>query len=207
MDKPNISPEKNSDIQILMAADASAEAENLAPLLSSDIKVATLDPKGTSIELAQQLTQGVSAILLLVSAKSGISKGMIELWNYAMERQFPRLVIVNKLSMSETDFDDIALIVNRVLEQGLTPYLVLHDEVGEPTGLISLESKEADANRYMADSELQSLIEEFASEYEDQLTAFESDSFAQGLLVPILPVMESKLIGVSEIKEYLAQIK
>jgi hypothetical protein len=67
MDKPNISPEKNSDIQILMAADASAEPENLAPLLSSDIKVATLDPKGTSIELAQQLTQGVSAILLLVS--------------------------------------------------------------------------------------------------------------------------------------------
>ena len=96
MDKPNISPEKSSDIQILMAADASAEAENLAPLLSSDIKVATLDPKGTSIELAQQLTQGVSAILLLVSAKSGISKGMIELWNYAMERQLPRLVIVNK---------------------------------------------------------------------------------------------------------------
>jgi hypothetical protein len=137
---------------------------------------------------------------------------MIELWNYAMERQFPRLVIVNKLSMSETDFDDIALIVNRVLEQGLTPYLVLHDEVGEPTGLISLESKEvhdyssATANRYMADSELQSLIEEFASEYEDQLSAFESDSFSQGLLVPILPVMESKLIGVSEIKEYLAQI-
>ena len=212
MDKPNISPEKNSDIQILMAADASAEAENLAPLLSSDIKVATLDPKGTSIELAQQLTQGVSAILLLVSAKTGISKGMIELWNYAMERQFPRLVIVNKLSMSETDFDDIALIVNRVLEQGLTPYLVLHDEVGEPTGLISLESKEvhdysaAIANRYMADSELQSLIEEFASEYEDQLSAFESDSFSQGLLVPILPVMESKLIGVSEIKEYLTQI-
>ena len=122
MDKPNISPEKSSDIQILMAADASAEAENLAPLLSRDIKVATLDPKGTSIEVAQQLTQGVSAILLLVSAKSGISKWMIELWNYAMERQFPRLVIVNKLSMSETDFDDIALIVNRVLEQGLTPY-------------------------------------------------------------------------------------
>jgi hypothetical protein len=59
----------------------------------------------------------------------------------------------------------------------------------------------------MADSELQSLIEEFASEYEDQLSAFESDSFSQGLLVPIFPVMESKLIGISEIKEYLAQIK
>jgi len=141
-----------------------------------------------------------------------MSKGMIDLWNYAMDRQFPRMVIVNKLSMSETDFDDIVLIVNRVLEQGVTPYLVLHDEVGEPTGLISLESKEVHdysattPNRYMADSELQILVEEFASEYADQLSAFESDSFAHGLLVPILPVMESKLIGIAEIKQYLAQI-
>jgi translation elongation factor EF-G len=213
MDKPNISPEKVSNSAILMAADASAEPEVLAALLSSSIKVAALDPKETSAQVAQQLTQGVSAIALLVSAKSGISKGMIDLWNYAMERQFPRMVIVNKLSMSETDFDEIALIVNRVLEQGLTPYLVLHDEIGEPTGLISLESREVHdystpmANRYMADSELQSLIEEFASEYQEQLSAFESDSFSQGLLVPILPVMESKLLGVREIKEYLAQIQ
>ena len=58
----------------------------------------------------------------------------------------------------------------------------------------------------MADSELQTLVEEFASEYADQLSAFEADSFAHGLLVPILPVMESKLIGIAEIKQYLAQI-
>jgi len=75
MDKPNISPEKSSDIQILMAADASAEAENLAPLLSSDIKVATLDPKGTSIELAQQLTQGVSAICFWLALRAVSPKG------------------------------------------------------------------------------------------------------------------------------------
>ena len=212
MDKPNISPEKSSAMQILLAADASSEPEALAPLLSSDIRVVILDPKETSVEAASQLTKGASAIALLISAKSGISKGMIDLWSYAMDRQFPRMVIVNKLSMSETDFDDIVLIVNRVLEQGVTPYLVLHDEVGEPTGLISLESREvhdysaAIPNRYMADSELQTLVEEFASEYADQLSAFEADSFAHGLLVPILPVMESKLIGIAEIKEYLAQI-
>jgi hypothetical protein len=155
MDKPNISPEKSSAMQILLAADASAEPEALAPLLSSDIKVVIIDPKETSVETAQKISEGASAIALLVSAKSGISKGMIDLWNYAMDRQFPRMVIVNKLSMSETDFDDIVLIVNRVLEQGVTPYLVLHDEVGEPTGLISLESKEVHdysattPNRYM----------------------------------------------------------
>ena len=212
MDKPNISPEKSSALQILLAADSSAEPAALAPLLSSDIKVVIIDPKETSAETAQKISGGASAIALLVSAKSGISKGMIDLWNYAMDRQFPRMVIVNKLSMSETDFDDIVLIVNRVLEQGVTPYLVLHDEVGEPTGLISLESKEvhdhsaATPKRYMADSELQTLVEEFASEYADQLSAFESDSFAHGLLVPILPVMESKLIGITEIKQYLAQI-
>jgi len=212
MDKPNISPEKSSARQILLAADASAEPEALAPLLSSDIKVAVIDPKETSVETAQKMSEGASAIALLVSAKSGISKGMIDLWNYAMDRQFPRMVIVNNLSMSETDFDDIVLIVNRVLEQGVTPYLVLHDEVGEPTGLISLESKEVHdysgttPNRYMANSELQTLVEEFASEYADQLSAFESESFAHGLLVPILPVMESKLIGIAEIKQYLDQI-
>ncbi|NBO06964.1 MAG: hypothetical protein EB009_01105 [Actinobacteria bacterium] len=212
MDKPNISPEKSSIFEILLAADASAEAEFLAPLLSSNIKVAALDPKETSIEVAELLTQAVSALVLLVSAKTGISKGMIDLWNYAMERQFPRMVVVNQLSFSETDFDDIVLIVNRVLEVGLTPYLVLHDEIGEPTGLISLDSKEVHdysapiTSRYLADSELQSLVQEFASEYQEQLAAFESDSFAQGLMVPILPVMEAKLLGVTEIREYLAQI-
>jgi len=79
--------------------------------------------------------------------------------------------------------------------------------------LISLGSKEvhdysgATPSRYLADSELQTLIEEFASEYEEQLSAFESDSFSQGLLVPILPVMESKLLGLVEVNEYLAQLK
>ncbi|MBM3711751.1 MAG: hypothetical protein FJW52_05215, partial [Actinobacteria bacterium] len=95
MDKPNISPEKSSAMQILLAADASAEPEALAPLLSSDIKVVNIDPKETSVETAQKISEGASAIALLVSAKSGISKGMIDLWNYAMDRQFPRMVIVN----------------------------------------------------------------------------------------------------------------
>ena len=79
MDKPNISPEKSSARQLLLAADASAEPEALAPLLSSDIKVAVIDPKETSVETAQKISEGASAIALLVSAKSGISKGMIDL--------------------------------------------------------------------------------------------------------------------------------
>ncbi|MBM3655511.1 MAG: hypothetical protein FJW91_00900 [Actinobacteria bacterium] len=213
MAEPNISLEKAGNNQILLAADASSEPEILAELLSMETKVATLDPKALSLDQAQELTQGISAIALLVSAKSGMTQAMIDFWNYALDRQFPRMIIVNKLSMSETDFDDMVVIVNRVLEQGLTPYLVLHDELGEPIGLISLGSKEvhdysgATPSRYLADSELQTLIEEFASEYEEQLSAFESDSFSQGLLVPILPVMESKLLGLVEVNEYLAQLK
>ena len=55
MDKPNISPEKSSALQILLAADSSAEPAALAPLLSSDIKVVIIDPKETSVETAQNI--------------------------------------------------------------------------------------------------------------------------------------------------------
>jgi translation elongation factor EF-G len=80
----------------------------------------------------------LDAFALIVNAKTGVSPAMIDLWAHIAERQIPRLVIVNGLELSEIDFDDIVLILNRVLENVITPYLVLHDELGEPTGLISL---------------------------------------------------------------------
>ncbi|MEY4206414.1 MAG: hypothetical protein RL255_251, partial [Actinomycetota bacterium] len=72
---------------------------------------------------------------LLVDARSGISKAMISAWQYFQERQFPRVMIVQGIEFSESDFDDIVLIGNRVLEQFATPYLVLHDDLGVPTAL------------------------------------------------------------------------
>jgi hypothetical protein len=111
--------------------------------------------------------------------------------------------------MNETDFDDIVLIANRVLESAITPYLVLHDEIGEPVGLISLSDNQVRdyssgvVTIYPADSELQSLVADFKEELEESTIEFDSSAFQAGLIVPALPFVASRNIGVAEFQAYL----
>lgn len=154
----------------------------------------------------------IDGVALIVNAKTGVSKEMVEFWQYLSERQFPRLLIVNGLELSEIDFDDIVLIANRVLEQTITPYLVLHDELGEPSGLISLsdltviDCSASTPTCYPADSELIALVSEFQSEYLEQIEEFQESGFESGLLVPAIPLVQSRGIGVNEIQSYLDRI-
>lgn len=149
----------------------------------------------------------IDAFMLVINAKSGVSSEMIQLWARISELQIPRMIVVNGLEFSEIDFDDIILIVNRVLETVITPYLVLHDEVGEPTGLISLADSTVhdysgdSPNSYPADEELSSLVSEFREELELATTEMDDSSFSQGLLVPALPLIKEKKIGVQEIQK------
>ena len=137
---------------------------------------------------------------------------MTSTWNYIAERQVPRIVIVNGLEMNEIDFDDIVLIANRVLEPVITPYLVLHDEVGEPVGLISLTDYKVrdystkEVNIYDADDELQSLVTDFKKELEESTIEFDIDAFQAGLIVPALPLVSSRQIGVEEFRSYLTLV-
>ena len=152
--------------------------------------------------------EDLDAFALVVNAKTGISSEMIELWSRVAERQVPRIVIVNGLELSEIDFDDIVLIVNRVLENVITPYLVLHDELGEPTGLISLSDSivhdysSATYSEYTADEELISLIKEFKEELDSATTEFDDSAYSQGLLVPAIPFIAQKKIGKAEIIKF-----
>ena len=152
--------------------------------------------------------EDLDAFALVVNAKTGISSEMIELWSRVAERQVPRIVIVNGLELSEIDFDDIVLIVNRVLENVITPYLVLHDELGEPTGLISLSDSivhdysSATYSEYTADEELISLIKEFKEELDSATTEFDDSAYSQGLLVPAIPFIAQKKIGKAEIMKF-----
>lgn len=163
-------------------------------------------------QLDFELFSDVDGVALVINAKTGVSKAMIEFWQYFAERQFPRLIIVNGLELSEIDFDDIVLIANRVLEQTITPFLVLHDELGEPIGLISLANLHVFDHstnvptEYAADSELKALVSEFQVEYLDQLEEFEETGFESGLLVPALPLVQNRGIGVREIQQYLDRI-
>ena len=146
---------------------------------------------------------------LLVDARTGISSEMIELWQHYQERQFPRLMIVQGIEFSESDFDDIVLIGNRVLEQFATPYLVLHDDLGMPTALISLEDNlvhdysGTTVNRFSADNELIDLISDFQDEYLQLYKELGEDGFFQGIFAIALPIGNSKPFGINEINSII----
>ena len=146
---------------------------------------------------------------LLVDARTGISSEMIELWQHYQERQFPRLMIVQGIEFSESDFDDIVLIGNRVLEQFATPYLVLHDDLGMPTALISLEDNLVNdysgttINRFSANNELIDLISEFQDEYLQLYKELGEDGFFQGIFAIAIPIGSSKPFGISEINSII----
>jgi len=161
-----------------------------------------------SSEFAEIDFNACDAFMLVINAKTGVSGAMIELWNRVSDRQIPRMILVNGLELSEIDFDDIVLIINRVLENVVTPYLVLHDEVGEPSGLISI----ADGNvhdysgteeiNYKADDELLNLVTEFREELMLALSEMDESAYQQGIVVPALPYIGAKKIGLREIQDF-----
>ena len=138
------------------------------------------------------------AFILVINAKTGVSGAMIELWNRVSDRQIPRMIIVNGLELSEIDFDDIVLIINRVLENVVTPYLVLHDELGEPSGLISIadglvhDYSGTEESNYKADDELLNLVKDFREELTLALSEMDESAYREGIVVPALPYVHAE---------------
>ncbi len=193
----------------LITGHESANPEKVALKFSGTITASVLSDSDNDFEA---MLSAVDAVALLINAKTGVSKSMIDFWQYLSERQFPRLVIVNGLELSESDFDDMVLIANRVLEQVSTPYLVLHDEVGEPSGLISLSDltvhdySHSEMKSYPADEELKSLVADFKVEFDEQFEEFGATGLSEGLFVPALPLGTSRNFGVKEIQGYLNSV-
>jgi len=191
-------------IIVLIVGFRRERTQEFPPTLSSAQVVELEGPVDIDTDISQS-----DLFVLVISAKTGVSAEMTSTWNIASEKQVPRIVIVNGLEMNETDFDDIVLIANRVLESAITPYLVLHDEIGEPVGLISLSDNQVRdyssgvVTIYPADSELQSLVAEFKEELEESTIEFDSSAFQAGLIVPALPFVASRDIGVAEFQAYL----
>ena len=161
-----------------------------------------------SSEFAEIDFNACDAFMLVINAKTGVSGAMIELWNRVSDRQIPRMILVNGLELSEIDFDDIVLIINRVLENVVTPYLVLHDEVGEPSGLISIDDglvhdySGTEEINYKADDELLNLVTEFREELMLALSEMDESAYQQGIVVPALPYIRAKKIGLREIQNF-----
>ncbi len=149
--------------------------------------------------------------IFAVNPAAGIDQATIDLWNSLSEFQLPRLVVVNELEGSDSDFDDAVLLANRVFDQLVTPYLVLHGDAGEPTALIDLQTLEIidystnPQSRIDSDPEHKELVADFRDEYLEALEDAGEDAFEAGLLFPAIPVVISKGIGIDIVNDFIAR--
>lgn len=150
--------------------------------------------------------------IFAVNPAAGIDQLTIDLWAALSDFQLPRLVIVNELEGSDSDFDDAVLLANKVFDQLVTPFLVLHNDAGDPTALIDLETLEiidyttTQITRRDSDPEHKELVAEFRSEYLESIELAGADAFEAGLLFPAIPVVISKGIGVDIVKAFVTRI-
>ena len=207
-----MSSSNNSDISLLYVGQPRSALKEFSALLNIDGEIFDTSSTGR--------TSGENSIdfppcdlaLVLINAQEGVSQQLAQWWSAAREKQIPRLIVVTDIDSGEIDFDDIVLIANRILDPVLTPYLVLHGENGEPTGIISLESLETTdysttpPTRSPAEHDLVELVNDFRTEFFTQRDEFGEAGFADGLLFPAIPYISKFGIGRAEITSYLNSI-
>ncbi len=150
--------------------------------------------------------------IFAVNPAAGIDNETIEMWRAFDEYQTPRLIAVTVLDGMELDFDDAVMLANRVFDQTITPYLVLHGENGSPIGTISLATlKTTDYSTNPpsiadADEELIEVVEEFRDEYLERIDEMEDGAFAAGIIFPAIPLNLANGLGVDVIQAYLDEL-
>jgi hypothetical protein len=189
------SPSANAVKRIHIYGHASASPQSLATALSATVAES---PQGES-DLA----------IFAINPAAGIDQVTIENWAALDDFQIPRMVVVNGLEGQELDFEDAVMVANRVFDQLVTPYLVLHDDNGEPAALIRLQdlqiidySKNPPQVR-ASDPEHEELVREFREEYFDLTSEMDDGAFAAGILFPAIPINLIKGIGLDVVRSYI----
>jgi translation elongation factor EF-G len=161
---------------------------------------------------ANEVDPTCDAAIFAINPSAGIDNQTIELWRAFDEYQTPRLVVVTVMDGLEMDFDDAVLLANRVFDELVTPYLVLHGESGLPIGTISLQDlttvdySTTPPTVATADEELQEIVKDFREEYLDQMIEMEEGAFAAGILFPAIPVNPTNGLGVDLVQTYLEEL-
>jgi hypothetical protein len=151
--------------------------------------------------------------IFAINPSHGIDTETIAQWEALNDSMVPRLIVVTGLENSEADFDDAVLLANRVFDQTVTPYLVLHDELGVPCALISLKDLQiidyatTPATIRSSDPEHQQLVSEFRNEFLTQMELMGEDGFAAGLVFPAVPIWLDRHIGTDIVKIYISQLE
>lgn len=189
---------RNSHLAIVVHGHISASPESIAQEFRGHVL------SETSYE--------ADAIIFAINPAAGIDNETINLWHSYDDYQTPRLVVVTSTLNSELDFDDAVLLANRVFDQLVTPFLVLHGIDGAPIGLIELATLHTfDYSHHTpeqgdADEELAELVKEFQEEYLEQIAESGEGAFAAGILFPAIPVDLTNGLGVDIVKNYLSEL-
>jgi hypothetical protein len=150
--------------------------------------------------------------IFAINPAEGIDPETISQWEELNNSMVPRLIAVTGIEGTEADFDDAVLLANRVFDQCVTPFLVLHDDLGIPCALIDLADLSiidySTTPATVTDSELEhkTLVSEFREEYLEALEIAGDDGFAAGVMFPAIPVWLEKGIGVDIINNYISKI-
>lgn len=186
------------------------------PPIAPKLRVSVVGKSGVEIANYLGLTpvsiEDSDAAIFIVSAIDGISTSDIELWNLARQLYIPSLILITELSNGDTDFDDMSAIAGRMLDPVQTPYLVLHDDNGNPTALINLDTlklsdySNGGRSERESDPEHKVLVFEFRKEYLEAIEEFGESGFQDGLSFPALPFIPSNGLGSYEIASLLNKL-
>ncbi len=147
-----------------------------------------------------------------INPNSGIAPETISIWQSLDDYLMPRLIAVTGLTGDDGDFDDAVMLANRVFDQCVTPFLVLHDDAGSPCALISLadlkitDYQDGVTKIIESQDEHKTLVSEFRDEYLFAIDQMGSGAFAAGILFPAIPVDFKTGLGISEVKSYIAEL-
>lgn len=150
--------------------------------------------------------------IFAINPAAGIDQETIALWGALDEIQLPRIVLVTGLDGQELDFEDAVMVANRVFDQLVTPYLVLHNDDGSPAALIRLQdlsiidySTNPPTIR-ACDPEHEELVKEFREEFLEQMQEMDDGAFGAGILFPAIPVNLTNGIGVDVVQGYINRL-
>jgi len=191
-------PSPSLEVKISVYGHSSANPESVANLFGGQHLVSTDGSEDVAI--------------FVLNPNTGVDEITIANWSALDDYQTPRIIVVTNLENGEGDFDDAVLLANRLFDQVITPYLVLHDDAGVPCALISLETQEiidystSPEKIIPSDAEHKTLVSEFVEEYASHLAVMGDGAFAAGLLFPAIPLWIEKDIGVKIVTQYLSEI-
>lgn len=161
------------------------------------------------LPISNSFNSEVEIAVFVINCQSGIDQETIDTWHQFDDYLTPRLLLVTGFADGDQDFDDAILIARRVLDEVATPFLVLHDELGKPAGLINLVENEiidySNHETRPADPEHETLVSEFRSEYLNQFESTGERGFEEGIFFPAIPIQLPE-IGVDIAREYIERI-